>query len=255
MKDGTAKEPIWNRFLTERDKAVFGAAGYGARAGFGERPVVLVIDVNYNFTGDRPEPILDSIERWPNSCGEDAWEALPHIKRLVEAGRAKGVPVIYTTASMRGDGWDRGAWAWKNARTGEWRGRGDPRRANLDGNAINHVVTPGPQDIVIEKLKPSAFHGTPLSSFLRALRADSILMVGTTTSGCVRASVIDAFSENLRTSLIEEGCFDRSEASHAINLCDMNAKYADVVGADEAVAHIESLPDGLFDLPPGVPLT
>ena len=69
-------EPVWNKFLTERDKLVFDAAGYGQRAGFGERPAVVVIDVNYNFTGDKPEPILESIKRWPNSCGEDGWEWL-----------------------------------------------------------------------------------------------------------------------------------------------------------------------------------
>ena len=79
-------------------------------------------------------------------------------------------------------------------------------------------------------------------------------MTGTTTSGCVRASVIDAFSENYRVTLAEEGCFDRSEASHAINLCDMNAKYADVISTDEIIERIESLPDDLFDLPSGKPM-
>ena len=84
------KEPVWNQFLTERDKQVFGDAGYGQRAGWGERPVIVVIDVNYNFTGDKPEPILESIKTWPNSCGEEAWESMRHIKRLIEAGRATG---------------------------------------------------------------------------------------------------------------------------------------------------------------------
>lgn len=242
---------IWDGFLTERDKEVFAAAGYGQHAGFGERPIILVIDVNYNFTGDRPEPILDSIKRWPNSCGEDAWESMRHIKRLIEVGRKKGVPIVYTTGTMREDGWDRGSWAWKNNRTNEWRGGQDTPQTNLDGNEINPEVAPMPQDIVIRKLKPSAFHGTPLTSFLTRFKADSVIMVGTTTSGCVRASVLDAFSENYRVTLAEEGCFDRSEASHAINLCDMHAKYADVVGTDEVISYIEGLPDGLFDLPRG----
>ena len=242
---------MWTKFLTERDKEVFGAAGYGERAGFGERPVILVVDVNYNFTGDKPEPILDSIKRWPNSCGEDAWESMRHIRSLIEAGRAKGIPVIYTTGTMRSDGWDRGSWAWKNSRTGEWRSQHEGHKSNLDGNEINPEIAPAPQDIIIRKLKPSGFHGTPLSSFLTNLKADSIIMVGTTTSGCVRASVIDAFSENYHVALVEEGCFDRSEASHAINLCDMNAKYADVIGVDETIGYIESLPDDLFDLPRG----
>lgn len=244
-------EPVWNKFLTERDKQVFEAAGYGQRGGFGERPIILVIDVNYNFTGDKPESILESIDRWPNSCGEDAWESMGHIKRLIEAGRKKGLPIVYTTGAMREDGWDRGAWAWKNNRTGEWRSGQKRPQTNLDGNEINPEVGPMPQDIVIKKLKPSAFHGTPLTSFLTKFKADSVLMVGTTTSGCVRASVLDAFSENYRITLVEEGCFDRSEASHAINLCDMNAKYADVVGTDEVIDYIEQLPDEMFDLPTG----
>ena len=79
-------------------------------------------------------------------------------------------------------------------------------------------------------------------------------MVGTTTSGCVRASTIDAFSENYRVTLAEEGCFDRSQASHAINLCDMNAKYADVMNTDQIIEYIDGLEDGLFELPNGVSL-
>jgi len=234
-------EPVWNKFLTERDKLVFDGAGYGQRAGFGERPVVVVIDVNYNFTGDKPEPILDSIKRWPNSCGEDAWESMRHIKKLLDAARAKGVPVIHTTGTMRADGGDRGAWAWKNSRTGEWESHREGRGSNLDGNEINAEIAPEPRDILIKKLKPSAFHGTPLNSFLNNFKADSILMVGTTTSGCVRATVLDAFSENYRITLVEEGCFDRSEASHAINLCDMNAKYADVVDEAAVIVYLNEL--------------
>ncbi len=245
--DRTKDEPVWNKFLTARDRQVFGDAGYGQRAGFGERPAIVVIDVNYHFTGDRPEPILDSIKRWPNSCGEDGWESMRHIKRLLDAGRAKGIPVIYTTGTARSDGWDRGSWAWKNNRTSEH------PQTNLDGNESNAEIAPEPTDIVIEKIKPSAFHGTPMNSFLRLLKADSLIMTGTTTSGCVRATVLDAFSENYRVALAEEGCFDRSQASHAINLCDMNAKYADIVKTDECIAYIEALPDGLFDLPKGTP--
>ena len=73
-------EPIWNKFLTERDKEVFATSGYGARQGFGKRPALLVIDVNYAFCGDKPEPILESIKKWRNSCGEDAWVALKCIR-------------------------------------------------------------------------------------------------------------------------------------------------------------------------------
>jgi nicotinamidase-related amidase len=241
-------EPIWKKFLTERDKQVFDAAGYATRQGFGKRPAIMVVDVNYNFCGDRPEPILESIKRWRNSCGAEAWDGVRAIKKLLGAARAKGLPVIYSTGTQREDNWDRGAWAWKSSRTAE-----KPKTAgtNLDGNTIVSEIAPQPQDIVIEKLKPSVFHGTPLQSFLLLLQADSLIVAGTTTSGCVRATVVDAFSNNYRVSIVEEGCFDRSQASHALSLCDMNAKYADIVKLDETVAFIEKLPNGLFDLPQG----
>ena len=93
---------------------------------------------------------------------------------------------------------------------------------------------------MIYKQKPSGFFGTNMTSYLTLLGCDSVIVTGTTTSGCVRATVLDAFSLNYRIALAEEGCFDRSQASHAINLCDMNAKYADVVktvGGAEFLRH------------------
>ena len=100
--------------------------------------------------------------------------------------------------------------------------------------------------MVILKQKPSAFFGTPLLSWLQLLGVDSLIVTGTTTSGCVRASVLDAFSLNLRCTVVEDGCFDRTEASHAVNLFDMHAKYADVCSKLEVLAHLASLDDNLF---------
>jgi len=126
-------EPIWDKFLTERDKQVFAAAGFGARQGFGKRPALLIIDVNYDFCGDRPEPILQSIKRWRASCGEEAWESVKVIRRLLAAGRTKNLPVIYTTGIRRLDNWDSGSWSWKNTRTDE---RVSTRVTNLPGDTI-----------------------------------------------------------------------------------------------------------------------
>ena len=241
-------EPIWNKFLTERDKAVFAAGGFGARAGFGKRPALLVIDVNWAFCGEWPEPILESIKRWRTSCGEESWAALEYIKELIEAARSKGVPVIYATGERRPDNWDAGSWRWKSTRGDEASGT---VHDNIDGNEIVTMIAPGPRDIVIKKQKPSGFFGTNLASYLTLLGCDSVIVVGTTTSGCVRATVVDAFSHNYRVMLAEEGCFDRSEASHAVSLCDMHAKYADVVSAAEILSYFDHLPDDLFDLPAG----
>src|SRR5947209_13852599 len=126
-------ERVWDKFLTERDRAVFAAGGFGARAGFGKRPALLVIDVNWAFCGERPEPILDSVRRWRTSCGEDAWVALPYIKQLIDKAHRKGLPVIYTTGEGRADKWDRGSWAWKRARDGE---AASGTKLNRDGKEV-----------------------------------------------------------------------------------------------------------------------
>jgi nicotinamidase-related amidase len=241
-------EPVWTKFLTERDKAVFAAAGYGERGGFGKRPALLVVDVIYAFCGDKSEPILESIKRWRNSCGEESWPAVAAIKSLIDKAHEKGLPVIYTTGVRREDNWDSGSWSWKNSRGGE---RPKVAATNRDGNEIVDEIAPAPQDIVILKQKPSGFFGTNMSSYLNLLGCDSVIVTGTTTSGCVRATVLDAFSLNYRVALAEEGCFDRSQASHAINLCDMNAKYADVVKTSEVLTFFDSLPADMFDLPKG----
>ena len=158
------------------------------------------------------------------------------------------MPVIYTTGVRREDNWDAGSWGWKNSRNPE-----DRRTivTNLDGNEIATPIAPASQDIVVLKQKPSGFFGTNMTSYLTLLGCDSLIVTGTTTSGCVRATVLDAFSLNYRIALAEEGCFDRSQASYAINLCDMNAKYADVVKTSEVLAYLEKLPSGMFDLPTG----
>ena len=147
----------------------------------------------------------------------------------------------------REDRWDAGSWAWKNPRSTE-----KPRTdEGKDGYTIVPQIAPQPRDLVIYKHKPSAFFGTPLVSFLVQLGVDSLLLTGTTTSGCVRATAIDAFSYNYRVAVVEEGCFDRSQASHAVSLCDMHAKYADVVKLEDALRFVDSLPPRMFELPRG----
>ncbi|MCI2418408.1 isochorismatase family protein [Saccharopolyspora sp. K220] len=231
---------IWDEYLTERDRQVFAASGYGTYLGMGERPAVLVVDVNYAFVGHEPQPILESIKNWHNSCGEEGWQGVAAIAELLAGAREKNVPIFYSTGvDRRPDGFGRGLW--RNSRNSE-----DSHVPDVDGNTIVAEIAPQPQDVLIAKTKPSAFFGTALMSYLTELAVDSLLVVGTTTSGCVRASVIDAFSNNLRVSIVEEGTFDRGEASHAINLFDMNAKYADVINLETGLAYLAGLPSDLF---------
>lgn len=242
-------ERIWDKFLTERDRAVFAASGYGAPQGFGKRPALMIIDVNYFFCGDRPEPILEAIKRWRNSCGEEGWPAIKVIKDLAENAREKGVPVIYTTGTARPDLWNRGSWLWINSRSAE--DASVKKTRSVDGNTIVPEIAPKAQDITVYKEKPSGFFGTPLLSYLMLLGCDSLIVTGTTTSGCVRATVCDAFSNNIRVTVVEDGCFDRSQASHAINLCDMNAKMADVRPSADVLRYLKEYPPGQFKLPSG----
>lgn len=231
------------QLLTQRDLKALELLGYGARQGFGERPALLIIDTNYEFCGPRPEPLLEVIKTWPTACGEEAWAAVAVMRRLIDGCKAKGLPIFYSTNTRRPDGFDAGSWRWKSA--GERKARARMPRAD----DIVDAIAPCPEDVLIQKTKPSAFFGTPLLSFLIDLKVDSLIVCGGTTSGCVRAAVIDAFSQNLRCAVVAEGCFDRLQASHDINLVDMQAKYADVVTAGEALNFVATLPSGLFRLP------
>ena len=223
--------PAWDRFITERDRQVFTRSGYGRRAGFGVRPAVLVIDVTHQFIGDRPEPILESIVRWPQSSGEDGWRAVANIKKLVEAARGAKIPVAYTTPMEGGRG----------VRPSEKSGRRDETIARTDRNAIPTDIAPSEGELVIRKERPSAFFGTPLVTRFTELGIDSLFMTGGTTSGCVRASVLDAFSYGYKVAVVEDCLFDRGEASHAMSLFDIQQKYADVISVADAVAQLGTL--------------
>jgi nicotinamidase-related amidase len=223
----------WDALLSEGDRAVYEAAGYGRRGAWGSRPVLLVVDVNYNFAGDRPEPILESIRRFHNSCGEYAWASIPKIAELLGAARRAGVPVFFTTQELRVDALRVGAWGRKNSRAYE-----RDEEAERLGTTIVAELEPKPDELVIRKTKPSAFFGTSLLSYLVQLGVDTVMVAGATTSGCVRATVVDAFSLNFPVVVVEDCVFDRGQASHAINLFDMHSKYADLVPLPEAMEYL-----------------
>lgn len=234
---------VWEPFLTDRDREVAAVSGYGGDGGFGERPAVLVIDVTTAFCGEIPAPILESVKQWRNSCGEEAWDAIGVIERLLPQARAQGVPVIFSAGTdTPNNALYSGRWANKNLRRGE-----DKAVDRKIGYQIVAPLTPIEGDIVLRKTKPSVFFGTPLMSYLVDLGVDTLICCGGTTSGCVRATVVDAFSYNFRVCVVEEGTFDRSQASHALNLYDMQQKYADVISADTAMDYLGQLRSGLFE--------
>lgn len=227
----------WNQFLTEQDLEIYREAGYGRVGGGGLRPALIVIDVTHEFVGDEPESTLDSIRKFPNSCGQAGWDAMDRIAELLEACRKGNIPVLYTKGMDDRDALSRGSWGWKKAPDAEL----SLSSSNTIGNTIPERITPVSGERVIQKTKPSAFFGTPLASYLIHLGVDTLIVTGTTTSGCIRATVLDSFSLNFRTLVVEDATFDRIEASHIMNCFDMNSKYADVISTGDALAYLDGL--------------
>lgn len=225
----------WPERLSAEERSIIEAAGWGRRQGFGRSPAVLVVDVTYGFTGDAPEPIMQGIERYPTHCGEQAWPAMEAMNLLLDEARRGKVPVFYSRPEYLPDGSDLGSWSWKLADVSS--AMAVDRRAN----EITALVAPQAGDVVIAKKKPSAFFGTPLVSLLLDRGVDQLLVVGCVTSGCVRATVLDAFSYNLRVAVVQEGTFDRVALSHEMALFEMDAKYADVVPLQPTLAYLRGL--------------
>jgi nicotinamidase-related amidase len=228
---------IWDEALTAADREVLAVAGHGARQGLGERPAVLVVDVTYNFTGDRREPTVDAARRSRNACGETAWTAVDAMRTVLVSSRAARVPIFYMIGMPRQSAADVGRWGGKNSRAATEDASGAWDR----GNVVVEPIAPQPGDVVLRKAKPSAFFGTPLLSYLIELRVDTVIVMGGVTSGCIRATVVDAFSNNYKVGVVVEGTFDRYEASHKLNVFDMHAKYADVMSVAEVTAYLGGL--------------
>jgi nicotinamidase-related amidase len=201
----------------------------------GRRPALLVIDVTRAFTGERGQTMAESLRAWPTSCGPAAWLAMPLIEQLLEVARAAGRPVVFTTATPFAELHYGGVV------------RRSPSLAKTPGvmsrpGAIDipEEIAPLPGELVLQKPKASAFFNTSLVSYLIREGVDSLLVCGTTTSGCLRATAVDGFSWGYPTYIVEEASFDRSRLSHAVNLFDMHTKYAAVISAGEAMAWLES---------------
>jgi maleamate amidohydrolase len=228
----------WEQFLTEEDIRVYRKTGYGKQHKIGDNPALLVIDVTYEFVGFEPKPILESIETFTTSCGEKGWKSVGVIKELLHLARSRSIPVIYTNVdrTVKSDVSD----PWSDKKSGnKWHELDEQTKQK--GMRFVKEIEPMPNELVITKHAPSAFCGTPLIYFLKKLNVDSLIITGGTTSGCIRASVVDAFSYGFKVTVVEEAVFDRFEASHWINLFDMHAKFANVVKVHEIKEYLRRL--------------
>ena len=229
-------ERVWDKFLTEQDRAHL-ASRTPTPIGFGEKPALLLIDLYRGVFGDEPKPLLEAIKEWPGSCGMAAWDAIPHIQTLLQAARDAGIPVIHATG-LNGDRDGIEPWAIyrESQRPRDLSPEAQDRRARRAD--IIDEVAPLPGEAVIRKASPSAFNGTTLAAHLNYLGVDTIIVGGESTSGCVRASVVDGCTYRYHVTVVEECVFDRHETTHAINLFDMNEKYADVLSLGDVLEYL-----------------
>jgi nicotinamidase-related amidase len=194
------------------------AEGFGERQGAGERPALVVVDLVYGFT-DPDSPLY---------CAADG--ALAATARLLDAARTAGAPVAFTTVQYD----EAGA---RVARA--FLAKVPALRTLAPGTrwpAIDERIAPRPGEPVLVKLFASAFFGTPLAAMLAAHGADTVVVTGASTSGCVRATVVDALQHGYRVVVPREGVADRAAGPHEAALFDIDAKYGDVVGVEEAEA-------------------
>lgn len=221
----------WDGIISEDEQRAYNAAGFGRATELGKRPALLIIDVQYRTVGTTPKPFWEAIKEFPTACGDVGWNAVRHIERILRLFRERNWPVLYPYVAPK-EAFDFGRLSDKV-----------PAIMTVASKGYEFVaeVAPREQDILLPKKHPSAFFGTPLVSYLINTGADSLVVTGCTTSGCVRGSVVDAFAYNFRVLVPHEAVYDRSATSHAVNLFDMASKYADVLSTDETVAALRGI--------------
>ena len=207
-------------------KELYRKQGFGAtRIGFGERPALLVVDMQHDFV----DP--DS----PSTCSPIAQERLPDFQRLLTAARESRIPVFYSQGLVAPDLSDVGLWKGRAHRTG---------KSQIEGTRGADIVpegAPWPNEHVVRKRRPSVFFATDFDVFLRGLRVDTLIVTGSSMSGCVRATVVDGFSRDYRVMVVRECVVDRTAELIEHNLFDVDAKYADAVSLDETLDYLASL--------------
>ncbi len=225
------EDHCWQDVVSAEDLELY--KHYERELFIGRRPALLAIDLyNMAYQGG-PRPVHEVAKEFPSGCGEYAWNAIEPTRQLFAMARARGFPVFYTTGESRPEA--------RPNRTRATNRR--PGRTGEDPLAIYEAFTPEPEDAIIYKQRASGFYGTPLVAHLTQAGVDSLIVCGESTSGCVRASVADAYSNGFHVVVAEECVFDRALLSHKVNLFDMHHKYADVMRLAEVAERLEAFPE------------
>ena len=215
----------WKDIVNDEILEIYGA--YRRKIFVGPRPAILAIDLYKKAYQGGNRPVIEVNRQHSGSCGENAWKAIEPTQKLFAAARRAGIPVIYSTRHADTSGVHS-----TNRQMG---------REVEDIYAIKEEVAPLPGDLVIYKERASVFFGTPLIAHLRRMGVESLIICGESTSGCVRASTVDAYSYGFHNVLVEECTYDRSMLSHKVNLFDLHHKYADVMHVADVIAHLDGL--------------
>lgn len=225
----------WGDVIPATDERRYELAGFGRPSGVGTRPALLIIDVQYRTLGNSPKPFeLAVAEDYTTAVGEAGWAALAHIVDLLALFRAHRWPVLYPHVAPKLS-FDRGTLGAKVPSILE---------VPEQGYRMPPEIEPREGDVLLPKKHPSAFFGTPLASHLIDLGADTVIVTGCSTSGCIRGTVVDAFAYNFKVLVPADAVYDRSDVVHKVNLFDMSQKYADVLWTNEVAKRLAEVPDG-----------
>ena len=230
----------WEKVIPADMIELYKEAGFAKRSGFGKKPAVLVVDMQYSTIGDISEPVLQSIKKYPSSAGESGWEAVPKIRELLFLARTKKVPIIYTRYQR--EAYDKDVWKPKMSATlsqtviATSDQEGKPRATDFVKE-----IAPLEKEIIVTKKRTSSFFGTTLVSYLNYFETDTLIITGGVTSSCVHNTVVDANQYNYRAIVIEDCVFDRHFFIHAVSLFDLDAKWCDVVNLEEVKSYLTGL--------------
>lgn len=214
----------WIDLMGEEELEGYRKFGLGQRVGFGKKLAVLVVDMNNIYVDDKYSAAYGTLVK----------DAVVGTSKLLKAAREAGVQVFYVKPGRQNA-------ALIGMQGIKWGTIADPANHTAEGADFPEAIKPQEGDIVFQKAKSSAFFETPFRAMLQHFGIDGLIICGISTSGCVRAAVMDAFYCNYRVVIPEQCCGDRSPKAHEYNLFDMDMKYGDVMNLDDVVAHLNSL--------------
>ena len=221
---------IWNNILSEQDRQALEARPSRSSRGLGKRPAVLVVDMNCGAVGTK-RPNDEQVNEFSGACGLFAWSAVPHMQQVINAARDADIPVVYTKLIFKA--------------THDLPRAKDPTYRFSELSPQSEILTevaPQPGDLLIETQQHSGFCQTPLLPVLMNKKVDSLIVIGASTSGCVRATVVDATTYQLfKVAVVEDAVCDSFDVSHQAALFDLQRMYCDVLPSQEIIEYIADI--------------